>query len=116
MPVNVHFLKISNPTMKYLCILFMLFSFFVSTADNKIRIIPDSTNQFAMFEISRNHAAQYKITFANEKGTVLHKSVAYIHDKPTIISISWKDFNPGFYYLTGSNKRETFKLLFVKKK
>ena len=103
--------------MKYLCILLMLMSsFFVSKADNIIRIIPDSTNQFAMFEISRNHASQYKISFANEKGKVLHKSVAYIHDKPTIISISWKDFSPGFYYLTGSNKKETFKLLFVKKK
>lgn len=103
------------PMMRNCFLLLLVFLSVVSKADNSIRIIPDSTNQFARFEMSRTNTATYKITFTNEKGVALYKTTETITATPKIISIPWKDFSPGFYYMTAKNKRETVKLLFVKK-
>lgn len=94
-----------------LCLLFAI----KASAHNSIRIIPDSTNNYAKFEMSRSHASVYKISFANEKGVVMYKTAERIDSIPKIISIPWKDFSPGFYFMTAKNKRETVKLMFVKK-
>ncbi len=88
---------------------------FASLANNSIRIIPDSTNRYARFEMSRTHTANYNITFTNAQGKTLYKTTETISATPKIISIPWNDFSPGFYYMTAKNKRETVKLLFVKK-
>ena len=84
-------------------------------ASNYIRMVPDSTNSYAMFEMSRTNTASYKITFANDKGVILYETVETIGSEPKIISIPWRDFSPGIYYLVAKNKRETVKLLFMKK-
>lgn len=95
--------------------IFFLFSFSKLFADNYIKIIPDSSNRYAMIEIARNRAANYTIVFQNEKKVVMYKSVEMIQSTPKIISIDWQNFNPGFYYMIAKNKRETIKLLFEKK-
>lgn len=98
------------------CIILLLTCFFfASKADNKIRIIQDTTNQYAIFEMSRNNPSSYKISFADEKGNVLYKTVESITAVPKLISIPWKDFKPGFYHLTAKNRKETVRLLFIKK-
>ncbi len=97
------------------CIVLLVCFFSASKADNKIRILQDTTNQYAIFEMSRNTASSYKISFADEKGNVLYRTVENITAAPKVISIPWKDFEPGFYHLAAKNKKETVRLLFIKK-
>ena len=84
-------------------------------ADNSVRILPDSTNKLIQIEISRHHASVYQVRLEDEKKNVFYKSSAKVESTPNIISIDWSFCKPGFYYVILENKKETVRLLFIKK-
>lgn len=86
-----------------------------SFGQNSVRILPDSTGKFIKIEVARKHSSVYKIKLIDEKNHTLHVSSATIDSIPKVISIDWYSFKPGFYYAIIENKRETIKLLFIKK-
>jgi hypothetical protein len=73
---------------------------------NSVKIIPDSTNTFAQFEISRIRKSIYKIKFTNEKGQVLDQLKEEISESPELIAFNWKGLQPGIYFVTLENKHE----------
>lgn len=95
------------------CCLFTLSSF--AGEGNSVKIIPDSTNTFAQFEISRIRKSIYKIKFSNEKGQVLDQRKEEISDSAKLIAFNWKGLPPGLYFVTLENKNEELKLMFIKK-
>jgi len=93
----------------------LLFVSLLSLADNAIKIIPDSSNNYIKIEFSRNHADTYQIILMDETGKVLYKSSTSVTSDAQIISIFWKDYKPGFYHVVLRSKKEKIKLLFIKK-
>lgn len=85
-----------------------------SLAENAVKIIPDSSNQFIKIEFSRNHPATYQIILMDETEKVLYKSSTSVTPEAQIISIDWKDYKPGFYHVVLKSKKEKIKLLFIK--
>jgi hypothetical protein len=81
---------------------------------NSVKIIPDSTNTFAQFEISRIRKSIYKIKFTNEKGQVLDQRKEEISESPKLIAFNWKGLQPGIYFVTLENKHEELKLMFIR--
>lgn len=84
-------------------------------AGNSIRMIPDETNACLKFEISRTNPEKFKIKLLSQKGKVLKRFSEQIDDMPKMISISWVDYPPGNYYVIMKSKKESIKLLFIKK-
>ena len=99
---------------KVLTSLLILFFCLKSYADNAIKIIPDSSNQYIKIEFSRNHAAIYQVILMDDTEKVLYKSSTTITPDAQIISIDWKDYKPGFYHVVLKSKKEKIKLLFIK--
>jgi hypothetical protein len=99
-----------------LCVVCCLFTLGALAGEgNSVKIIPDSTNTFAQFEISRIRKSIYKIKFTNEKGQVLDQLKEEIIESPKLIAFNWKGLQPGIYFVTLENKHEELKLMFIKK-
>lgn len=78
-------------------------------------MIPDETNAGLKFEISRTYPQKFRIKFLNQKGKVLKRFVENVDEMPKLISISWVDFPSGNYYVMMKSRKESIKLLFIKK-
>ena len=100
---------------RFLFVLIFLCSSLFAFAGNDIRIIPDSTNRCAKFEISRTKKATFKLVFKNEKGTIIHKRKIIVEDKPQIISLDWSMYEAGIFFVELKKKSEKVKLMFIKK-
>lgn len=98
-----------------LFIFFFLGTAYFAQANNSIRIIPDSTGQFAKFEISRVKKKNFKVSMTNEKGIVVFSAIHTVDAEPKIISIPWGSFEDGIYYVKLVSKKEEIKLMFWKK-
>ncbi len=100
----------------YFIILFLFLGVCLTTqANNSIRILPDSTGQFAKFEISRVKKTNFKVSMTNEKGLVVFNTIQTVDAEPKIISIPWSTFSDGIYYVRLISKKEEIKLMFWKK-
>jgi hypothetical protein len=86
-----------------------------SSAENSVKIIPDSTQKKIQIEVARTHSSTYKVQLLDDNKKVIYKGIALIDSIPKMISIDWSFCKPGFYYVVLDNKKEQIKLLFIKK-
>lgn len=81
---------------------------------NSVRILPDSSNQFVQFEISRVKKSVYTIQLTDQKGQVLIERKEEISETPKLVTFNWKGFQPGIYFIKLDSKKEELKLMFIK--
>lgn len=81
---------------------------------NSVRILQDSSNHFAQFEISRVKKSVYTIQFTDQKGQVLDERKEEISETPKLLAFNWKGLQPGIYFVKLESKKEELKLMFIK--
>lgn len=102
----------------FFSLLFIVIHFSTYSQDsgsNSIEIIPDSSNQFACFRITRIKEKVYSLKFVNDRNKTIYSTKIKATTTPIEVFLPWANEAPGAYKAILKNKREEIVLLFLKK-